>query len=99
MPIILKGGWDALWGMLIAFPLNLWSHVRLTYRTISLIGEVEVEFDSSSNQAESDFDINKLNLLGQARRHWGRARLVSLDGNCQQWFGCRQKWLNGLMSR
>jgi len=31
VPVTLKGGWDALWGMLIALPGILWGHVKADF--------------------------------------------------------------------
>ena len=47
-----------------------------TYQAISLMGQVEFEFDSSLNQLKYNFGINKLNWVGHIRRHWGLATFV-----------------------
>ena len=60
---------------------------------------VEAEFDSSLNQPKSERDINKLNRIAPIEQDYGTARLARrLGGNCQEYFGCRQKPMNGLMS-
>ena len=66
---------------------------------MSPLGGVEAKFDIGSNQPESERDINKLNKDGEVGQEEGTARLARrLGGNCQEYFGCRQKPMNGLMS-